>query len=359
MICIFILLALVCFSIMVFVHELGHFLAAKSAGIKVLEFAIGMGPAILKKQKGETLYSLRAFPLGGFCQMEGEDEESPSEKAFNNKPIPSRVLVIVMGSAMNLLCGFLIIVALNFSQPSLPTTTVEAFKEGATPTKTAGLAVGDRIVKLNGESVHITEDILFFMARHDGSPVDITVVREGKRVVLPNVSLPYQEISREELTGDFRDEGKVQRLYHTDFYVTTQPRSLGSLLEKSFFKSIAIVKMVWFSLFDLILGKVPITDMSGPVGVTDAIGTAAKTGLSSLLNILALLSINLGVINLFPLPALDGGRLVFLIIEGVIGRPVPSKYESYIHYGGFVLLIGLSIFLAYNDIIRLIFREQG
>jgi regulator of sigma E protease len=315
-----------------------------------------MGPAILKKQRGETLYSLRVLPLGGFCQMEGEDEDSPSDNAFNNKPIGSRVLVIIMGSAMNLLTGFIIILVLNMLAPALPTTTVEMFKQGVTPSQTAGLQVGDRIVQLNGERMHITEDILFFMARLTGEDVDITVIRNGEKVLIHDVSFPYEEIGKEQLTGDFRDEGKMQKMYRTDFYVSTQPKTIFSLLGKSFYKSIAIVKMVWISLFDLISGQIPITDVSGPVGVTDAIGTAAKTGLLSLLNLLALLSINLGVINLFPLPALDGGRLVFLVIEGIIGRPVPAKYEAYIHYGGFVLLIGLSVFLAYNDIIRLIFR---
>lgn len=355
-ICIFILLAILCFSIMVFLHELGHFMAAKKAGIKVLEFAVGMGPAIWKKQRGETLYSLRIIPLGGFCQMEGEDEDSSSKDAFNNKPIGSRVAVIVMGSVMNLLTGFLIILVLNMTSPALPTTTVAQFKTGETPSLTAGLQVGDKIVKLNGESVHITEDILFFMSRLGGESVDVIVIRDGTKVVLSNVNFPYQEIDREKLSGDFRDAGKIQKFYRTDFYVSTQPKTVFTLVEKSFFKSIAIVKMVWSSLFDLISGKIPITDMSGPVGVTDAIGEAARNGLADLLSILALLSINLGVVNLFPLPALDGGRLAFLIIEGMIGRPVPAKYEGYIHYGGFVLLIGLSLFLAYNDIVRLIFR---
>ncbi len=154
-------------------------MAAKSAGIKVIEFAVGMGPAIYKKQRGDTVYSLRIFPLGGFCLMEGEDEDSSSKDAFNNKPIRSRVLVIVMGSLMNLLTGFVIILILNATLPSLPTTTVDLFKEGETPSKTAGLQAGDRIVKLGDESVHITEDILFYMARLNGESVDITIVVTG------------------------------------------------------------------------------------------------------------------------------------------------------------------------------------
>ena len=356
MIFIFIVVALVCFGVLILVHELGHFFAAKRAGIRVTEFAIGMGLAIFKHQRGDTLYSLRIFPLGGFCQMEGDEEDSDSPDAFGNKPILSRVAVIIMGSLMNLLLGFLIILALGAAADGFATTTVDKFREGETPSLERGLLPGDRIVKLNNERVNITEDILFFLSRHDGSAVDITALRDGQEVLISAVYFPYTDVNREELSGDYRDEGNVHRLYRTDFYVTREENTPGVLIVRSFYRCFSIVKMVWQSLFDLFGGKVPVTDMSGPVGITNVLGEAAQNSLADLLNILALLSINLGVLNMLPLPALDGGRLVFLMIEAIIRRPVPAKYEGYIHYGGFVLLIGFSIFVAFNDVIRLMFR---
>lgn len=355
MIHIIIVLAILVFSVLVFVHELGHFAAAKRAGIRVLEFAIGMGPVIYSTQKNEdsTRYSVRAFPLGGFCEMEGEDDDVKTSDSFNAKPKWVRLLVLAAGSFMNLLFAFLILLALIWSEGAIATTTVDSFRDGPRPTYDAGLQAGDRILSIDGRKVNIIDDIINYLAFYDGKPVDLKVLRGAEKVTIKGATFPYKEVDRSELSNDWRDKGTMYRIYRPDFYVTPVKLTPVLTVRQTFYKSISIAELIWRTLLKLIGGKIPITDMSGPVGVTDALGQAAQKGIGDFLYLVVFISINLGVINLLPLPALDGGRMAFVLAEAAIGRPVPPKYEGYVHLVGFGLLIALSIFVTFNDVIRL------
>lgn len=351
-----IIIAVLIFGFLIFIHEFGHFIAARKSGITVLEFAIGMGPVVFKKEKGGVIYSLRAIPLGGFCQMLGEDDESAEEGAFGKASKRSRFAVLVAGSFMNLLAGFILLIYLTVSSGNVLTTQVSQFREGANPSMEAGMQMGDKIVALNKTKVNIANDISMFLLRSSGEPVDITVIRDGKKVVLDDISFPCNEYEKREITGNYADEGVILRIYYADFYVTREEPSFFNVPKQAFYEGIGIVKAVWLALVDLVAGNVPVTDISGPVGVTDYIGTASKQGLNSLLTLIVFITINLGVVNLLPLPALDGGRILFLLIEAVLGKPVPAKYEAFVHFAGFVLLIGFSIFITYQDVLKIIKR---
>jgi len=353
----YIVLAVLAFGVLIFVHEMGHFIAARCCGIRVLEFSIGMGSAIYKRQKDEnsTLYSLRLFPFGGFCEMEGEDDnERLTPTSFASQPKRRRLAVLAAGAAMNLLVGFLVLLALTSTRGYLVSTVVDSFKEGETPTFQAGLRPDDRIVSLDGRAVHTMDDITYFLVLYDGAPVDIGVVRGGERVKIAGAVFPYRELDRYELTGDGRDRGKLYRAYYNDFYVKAAPVTPPGALRETFFNSIGIAKLIWRTLVQMASGRLPVSDLSGPVGVTSVMTEAARTGMRSFLSLFVFIAINLGVVNLLPLPALDGGRIAFILVEAVLGRPVPAKYEGAVHFAGLALLMIFSVIITFNDIIRLV-----
>ena len=322
-----IVVAVITFGLIIFIHELGHFLVAKSVGITVHEFALGMGPKLWSMKRGETTYALRLVPIGGFVQMEGEDEESDKAGAFGSKKIWQRILVVVAGALMNILLGFLIILGLTISEDALSSSTIAVFDEAAT--SSSSLQVNDRILAINGAKVHIGNDIVF------------ELLRDGQRLELPGVQ--FETRKAEDGTN----------LISLDFKVYALEKSARNVALYSFYWTGGTVRQVWVSLFDLITGRYGLSQLSGPVGVTTAIGQAATMGAQSVLLLIALITINVGVFNLLPVPALDGGRLVFLLIELIFRRPVPQKYEAYIHAAGMLLLFGLMIVVTFNDIIRL------
>lgn len=356
-----IVMALIMFGVIIFVHELGHFLVAKACGVRVNEFALGMGPKILSFGKKETTYSLRLLPLGGFCAMEGEDEDSEDPRAFGNKKVWQRILVVIAGVMMNFLLGFLVLlVAIGaFSSPNeegevlYPTTTIAQIYEGASSFET-GLRPGDEIVSINSRPVLTTNDIIINMQSDEDGVMPMMVRREidgeEQLVSLPNVTfqLDTMEDGTRYIRYDFAFLGVAPTVWNTITYSAKTECSL--------------VTTVWYSLVDMIGGKYGLNEIAGPIGTVDLIGdmvgqaatAVTRENLYSLLFMFALICVNVGVMNLLPLPALDGGRLVFLLIELITRRPVPKRFEGMVHFVGFALLILLMIVIAFNDVFRLI-----
>lgn len=336
-----ILLTLVIFLVIIFIHELGHFLVAKWSGVRVNEFALGMGPTIFSRQKGETLYSVRAFPIGGFCSMEGEDNGSEDPRAFCNIVVWKRMLVVVSGALMNLLLGFGLIVGITAASDVITSNTVASFSENAS-TEATGLQVGDTILAVNGRSVLVENDIAYELLRDADGVVDMTVRRDGEKVELQGVTFAMTE-----------GEDGTQSLT-VDFKVVGEKITVGSVLSYSARKTVSIARLVWISLVDLVTGHASLNDLAGPIGMTQVVGQAAKIGVSSLLLLAAFITVNVGIFNLLPIPALDGGRLLFLIVEAVRRKRIKPEYEAYVHLAGFALLILLMIVVAFNDVWRLI-----
>lgn len=338
-----ILASVLIFGLIIFIHEFGHFIAAKRSGIKVNEFAIGMGPAIIKWGKKETKYAIRLFPIGGYCAMEGEDEDSDEEGSFSKAPVGRRILVVIAGALMNLVLGFIVVIGLTMSADLVPTRTIHSFHENAV-TEASGLQVDDTIVAINGRNMYVANDIVYEMARIKGRTTDVVVLRDGEKLTLHDVEFDITT-----------DEDGVNS-FNLDFTLYGVKKTFGSVMKEAWLWTVSITRLIFVSLVDLITGNVAINQLSGPVGIIEVIGQAAKVDFYSLFYILAIISINLGVMNLLPLPALDGGRLVILLIEAITKKRINPKYEGYIHAIGFVLLIALMLFVTYNDITKLFSR---
>lgn len=333
------LVALLVLFAVIIIHEFGHFLLAKLNKIKVNEFAVGFGPKLISKKIGETVYSWRLVPFGGFCDMEGEDEDSVDPRAFGNRPAWRRLLVVVAGALFNLILGFVIAVAIVAPQESFATTTVAQFEEDAVSSQ-HGLKVKDKILRANGRKVFTTYDLSYIFSSDEDGVIDFVVERDGKKVELDNVKFALEE---------YEDSNRYLKL---DFYVYGEERTFFSVIKNSFSTVLSYGRVVYMSLFDMLSGRYGLNDMSGPVGITVAIGTAAKQSLMSLLNLACLITVNLGIFNLLPLPALDGGRIVFLIVEMLRGKPVPAKYEGWVHTAGFIALLALIAVISFSDILK-------
>lgn len=333
-----VIVALLVFMVVVVVHEFGHFIFAKRAKIKVNEFSVGMGPKLFGKQRGETLYSIRALPLGGFCAMEGEDEEDGEEELdfskrghFNGATIGGRILTIFAGPLFNFILAFVILFAL-FGIRGHQTTTIESIKENSIAQK-YGIQAGDKIVNIGENKIDSWKDIQISLSKLEKQETIIKVIRNGQE---KEIEVKFEN-SKEKVLG------------------------ITSKLERNLLVSVKESLNTFFyfigSMFDILrqlfTGKVGVGQLSGPIGVVGAISSAASNGLYSLLYITAFLSVNLGFINLLPIPALDGGRLIFLFIELIIGRPVSRSKEGLIHTIGFIFLMGLILFVSFKDVIRL------
>lgn len=341
-------IAIMLFGTIIFVHEFGHFITAKLSKIRVNEFAIGMGPKIFSFEKGETKYSLRLFPIGGYCAMEGEDEESDDEGAFGNKPVWKKMIVVVAGAVMNMILGLILVFILLSGEDVFASTTLADFTENSA-TQAAGLQQGDRFYKIDGYRINNDRDLGFALSLADPKSVDIIVVRDGEKLEFNDIKFSTVKNGEDELLA-------------LDFYVYPQKKTFFSLISKTFSEAGSLIKMVWISLIGLITGKFGINDVTGPVGAAQAITQAASVGLQAgllyavknILLMMTIITMNLGIVNLLPLPALDGGRLFFLLIESIRGKPVSAKYEGWVHAAGFFLLISLMIAITFNDIVRLI-----
>lgn len=326
--------AVIIFCLLIFVHELGHFAVAKSVGIRVNEFSLGMGPTLLHFGKGETKYSLRAFPIGGYVKMEGEDEDSDDPRAFNRKATWKRALVVVAGSLMNIFTTMILIgiIALTIGTA---TTFIGEVSEGY-PAQKAGLQPGDRILMINDMPVNHWNEVTGTLAEIKEGNVSITIDRNGEEIVL------ISEIVTDE-TG-------------------RQMIGITSQLEHSLWKSIeAGVVNTWLMAKDMLgylvllfTGGGSVNDLVGPVGIVSIINDQAKLGLLYIANLTAIISLNLGIVNLLPFPALDGGRLLFMVLRKFTGKAISDDVEAKIHFAGLMLLFGLMIYLVIQDVDRFI-----
>lgn len=342
----YILLAVLAFGVMILLHELGHYLTARLFGVTVKEFSIGMGPRLLSYTSKKTgiVYKVCAFPLGGYVSMVGEDEESDDPNALSKKPAWQRLIIMAAGGVTNLVTGFLLtLLCVAMVASSLTAPVVAGYKDGSTsPTYLAGLREGDRILSVDGRRVHIGAELDYEIMRRGIEPITLEIERDGAVLVLENFSFPTFEESGQTLGG-------------RDFYLATEEGGLGPVLRHAFRRGIMTVRMVWESLFDLITGRFGIEAVSGPVGVTSAMVESARSGIENFLYLVAVISLNLGVVNLLPLPALDGGRILFLGISAIIRRPIPERLEGLIHAAGLFLLLALMLFITGKDILSLIF----
>jgi len=340
----YILLALFVFGLLIMIHELGHFLVARAFRVGIHEFSVGMGPKIFSKksEKSGIEYSLRALPVGGYVSMVGEDEESESPDAFTNKPVWQRILVVLAGPMMNVVLGFLLMLVLVLSSGPLASNTVGQFRDEAT-SPSYGLEVGDTIVKVNKVRVHTGNEVIYEILQSGYEPIDLTVKRNGETVVIDDVIFP-----------GFEAEGV--NFGQPDFLVYAEKTTFASLMKHTWFRSVSTVKMIFDGLRDLVRGRYGLNAVSGPVGITEEIGNAAKAGFTTLLYLVIVITINLGVFNLLPIPALDGGRLFFLLAEAVARRPLNRKIEGYINMAGLLILFAIMIIVTCKDIAGLFVR---
>ena len=398
----YLLLTLLLLSIMVVIHELGHFLFAKLFGVTVLEFSIGMGPTIFstkKKNKNgddntpfefsdsftrereiekrfepersvpeqptdstkepqsndgsteategntKTIFSIRAFPIGGFVSMAGEDKASTDKNAFCNKKVWQRIIITLAGPVMNLLLGFLcvcLLVGMEGAANSLPSNKIsyEGVESSISDKCENPLMTGDEIIKVNGVSVHTGNEVDYEIRNNGYEPLDITVIRNGEKITLNDVVFPTTEIQGVKM-GD------------TDFKIYRDKVTFSNIVKHSFFRGTGMIKMVVDSIVDLFSGRYGMDALSGPVGVSGVVGEATKDGFASVLYIFAFITINLGIFNLIPFPALDGGRLIFLIYEGIFRKPVKKEVEGFINTAGLMLLMGLAILILVKDIFQI------
>lgn len=339
-----ILIAILVFGVIIMIHELGHFLVAKKCHVRVHEFAIGMGPTLLKwTPKGsETKYALRLLPIGGFVSMEGEDEDSDDPNAFRAKPVWQRILIVVAGAVMNLVLGFVVMIIMTSMSNNIPTTTIHSFRDGAVSSQ-SGLMVNDTILRINHAAVSIDQDIIYEFVNDEDGIFSMTVRRDGQIVELPSVQFAMQQ-----------KEGSEKPQLVIDFSVFGKDKTIGSVLGYSAQRTVYTGKVIWRSLLDMLRGRYQVSEISGPVGVVQIIGEASSMGVDVLLGIVAFITINIGVFNLLPLPALDGGRLLFLLVELIRRKPVKPEYEGYVHFAGIILLLGLMVFVTYQDIVRIV-----
>ena len=349
----YIVFAVLMFGVLIAVHEFGHFFTAKLLGVKVNEFAIGMGPAIFKKQKGETLYALRVFPIGGFCSMEGEDEVTGDPRAFTAQKVWKRFIILAAGSAMNFIVGVIIILIIYSSAKGFYSPVITEFMDGFPLEGEEGLMVGDRILSIDGERIYMYSDLSMFFPRGNGENFDLVIKRDGKKIKLDDFPMQLKE---------YEYQGKTALHYGLVF--ATEKATFGAKLKNSFLNSIDFVRLVRVSLADLIDGRAGMKDLSGPIGIVGYMtqmgeeSSNTREAIENLFYFAALIAINLAVMNLLPLPALDGGRIFFMlvtwVVEKLIRRKINPKYEGYIHAAGLVLFMALMVFVAYSDIARLI-----
>lgn len=340
----YIVLAILIFGLLIIVHELGHFIAAKAVGVRVNQFSLGLGPRLFGKQLGETDFCVCALPIGGACVMEGEDEASDDGRAFVNKPVWARFLILVAGSAMNFIMGAVILTVIVLGLPGTSTNTVESFPAELGGTN-GGLLAGDEILVIDGERVIDPGRIAYLLSRSGSDTHEITVRRDGEKLTLENCEI---------VPRDFGDGAGLRYGINLKAGESTVWAKLG-YSAKLCLENVRIIRM---SLGDLLTGNVGLRDMSGPVGITAVMSDAAKNySVGAFFELAAFIAINLAVMNLLPLPALDGGRVLFLAVELILspfGKKLDPKYENYVHLAGLALFMALMVFVTFNDIVRLI-----
>ena len=375
------LAAVFVFGAVIAIHEFGHFAVAKLCGVQVNEFSIGMGPVLLKKMHHGTQYSLRALPVGGFVALEGEESpesqqaegeersdleerplsqrsgadsspnggalngeevSQPTGKPLNEAPVWQRALIMAAGACMNFLLGFVVMAILLAAQNEpITSRVIYAVEDGALCGQT-GLEAGDKVLAVNGRRCFVANDMLYELMRTEDYSASFTVLRDGKKVELPRVQFDtWQD-----------EDGEIHM--SLGFTVYGIKKTPVNVIKEAWNSVLYYGRIIFTSLMDLLRGRESINDLSGPVGIVTAIGQAASYGWQDLLELLALITVNVGIFNLLPFPALDGGKVVFLLIEGVTGHAVPEKIQSGLTLAAFALLFALMIFATYNDIVRLV-----
>ncbi len=349
----YLIIAILIFSLLIFVHEFGHFLTAKLFDVKVNEFSIFMGPKLLKWGKGETQYTLRLLPIGGYCAMEGEDGSSDDPRAFTAKSPWKRIIILAAGAFMNFLTGFIILVLLYVSVTGFRTLEITDFVDGCQLCGEEGFQAGDVVTQINGDNLYIFADFSMLTERAGEGEMEITVRRDGQKVTL-NLDMVKQ---------DYIVDGETQHIYGLIFG-GIQEKTVGTLLRYSWNNAIDFARMVKMGLVDLITGAAGLNDMCGPGGIGSTIketGSSAGTAGEGMMNVIylgAFIAINLAFMNMLPIPALDGGHIFLLlvtwILEKIRRRKIDPKYESYIHAAGLVVLLGFMLVVTMNDILRII-----
>ncbi len=349
-----VVIAILIFCVIILLHEFGHFIAAKACGIYVKEFALGMGPALLRKKGKETEYVLRALPIGGFCAFEGDDggatEEEAAEnpRAFNARPVWQRMIVILAGPIMNLILGFIAVIIMMCSLDILPSTTIHSFEPQSV--SSSYLKSGDRILSIDGLPIFTDSDISYKLQTSDrrndnGNLIfDFKVIRDGETVVIRDVE--FMTIEREDgSTG-----------VYFDFIILGQEKTFGNVIAQSWRESCSTARIIIMTLIDMMRGKYGLNDLSGPIGVGTVISEAVQQHIpfEQVMYIVALITINVGVFNLLPIPALDGARFVFLLVELIRRKPVKPEVEGTIHSVGMILMLLLMVVVTFNDIRKLI-----
>ena len=351
-----VLFAILLFSVLIFVHELGHFAAAKLSGVQVNEFALFMGPAIWKKQVGETLYAVRTIPIGGYCAMEGEDGDSDNPRSFDKAAWWKRLIILVAGAAMNFITGVLLMVIVYLPAEAVVAPVIAGFESYCTISGESGLQVGDRIVRLDGEPIYVQSDFSLILSLNRGDTHDLVVERNGEKVALNDFRM------EKHLVTD--SDGNQRMMFGMNF--TLEELDFAGKLRYAWYQCLDTVRMVKLSLQMLLSGQAGLSDMSGPVGIVQMMSETAEsseTSLDAMMNLLyfgAFIAINLAVMNLLPIPALDGGRVVGLLIttavEAITHKKIDPKYEGWLHGVGMIFLLALMGIIMFKDIIFLFRR---
>lgn len=351
-----IVVAILVFCVIIILHEFGHFIAAKLCGIYVKEFALGMGPTLLRKKGKETEYVLNLLPIGGYCSFEGEnggasdEEKQMNPRAFNARPVWQRMIVIVAGPLMNLILGFIVSIFMVCSMNYLPSTTIHSFQEQSVSSKY--LMAGDEILSVDGLPIFTDSDISYKLLssdrkNSDGNLVyDFKVKRNGEVITIRDVEFMTTQ----------RDDGSTGVYF--DFIILGREKTFTSVISQSWRESCSTARIIVMTLVDLVRGKYGLNDLSGPIGVgtviSDAVTDAVKTfSPTQLFYIIALITINVGVFNLQPIPALDGARFIFLVIELIRRKPMKPEVEGTIHAVGLALMMVLMVVVTFGDIRRL------
>ncbi len=337
------------FGFLIFIHEFGHYIFARIFKVKIDEFSIGMGPALVwyDSKKTGIRYKLAAFPLGGYVAMAGEDGESDDPNSFEKKPAWQRFVITLAGAAVNIIFGFIAMLVLTMMIRVGNTEVAEFANKDAdgnsfeVSSSDSGLMVGDVILEVEGKRVYIADELSYQIMRHGDKPIDLLVRRGDEEILIPDVVFPKTENS-----------GQVFGL--VDFKVFEVEKNFGRVMYFSWHKSVLIVRMCWESIIDLVTGRYTLAAVSGPVGISSAIGEAASAGFASLLYIIVVISINLGFMNLLPIPALDGGRLIVLLVEMISRKKMPQKVEGMINSIALILLLILSVVIMIKDVIQLV-----
>lgn len=353
----YVIIAILLFGVLIAAHEWGHFIAARLCGVTVHEFSIGMGPAIWKHMgKKNTLFSVRVLPIGGYCAMEGEEEESDDPHSLSNQGFWQKILIFSAGAFMNFLVGVLILLILNLDVSAYRTAEITGFAPEFELQGTDGLMQGDILYRIDGERIYTFSDMSMFLSRGDGTGFDLVVLRDGKKVVLNDFPMVLKEYTDSQNQTTYTGYGL--------YFAGVEEATLGTKLEMTWLNAIDFIRIVRYSLQELLLGNAGVQDLSGPVGIVSTItevgeqSTSFKIAMENIAYFGAMIAINLAVMNLLPIPALDGGHIMFLLISALtlklFRKEIPMKYEAVINFVFFMLLMAMMLFVTFNDVMKLI-----